>query len=158
MINQVPPTKVIVTVDSDGPVAESMARVFTCELVAPGSNPPSQLVWHQLDSMGALLPLVDVHTEPTEQIGDAFGAYRARSRLKVIARRAVNGRRFECSAMYQQQNTLLRSEQIMEVKCTLNFSLHIYVRSSEDSFVHGYFCSIILKLYKHSSYSPFSWS
>ncbi|VDP82231.1 unnamed protein product [Echinostoma caproni] len=107
--------------DPMGSVAESVSKVFTCQLNDSGSNPPSELTWTQLDSAGALLPLGDeVHVQPTEQLVGDFGALIARSVLTVVARRAINGRRFECTAVYRNKKTMLRAEEILEVKFAPN--------------------------------------
>lgn len=112
-----PPQGIFVTMDPAGSVAESVSKVFTCQLNNSGSNPPSELTWTQLDSAGALLPMEDVQVRPTDQIVGEFGALIARSVLSVIARRTINGRRFECAAIYQNKKMMLRAEEILEVKC-----------------------------------------
>ncbi|KAF6775761.1 hypothetical protein AHF37_04170 [Paragonimus kellicotti] len=103
-----------------GPVTESVSKTFTCQLNQTGSNPPSEIKWTQLNSTGALLPMTDVQISPTEQIVGLNGALVARSNLTVVARRASNGRRFECTALYLKQRTLLHSEEILEVKFSPN--------------------------------------
>ncbi|KAF5404123.1 Cell adhesion molecule 2 [Paragonimus heterotremus] len=64
--------------------------------------------------------MTDVQISPTEQIVGLNGALVARSNLTVVARRANNGRRFECTALYLKQQTLLHSEEILEVKFSPN--------------------------------------
>ncbi|THD28721.1 hypothetical protein D915_000418 [Fasciola hepatica] len=116
-----PPQSIFVTMDPVGSVAESVSKVFTCQLNASGSNPPSELTWTQLDSAGALIPLKDdIHVQSTDQIVGEFGALIARSVLTVVARRSINGRRFECTAIYQGKKTMLRAEEILEVKFAPN--------------------------------------
>ncbi|KAA3682043.1 uncharacterized protein DEA37_0008505 [Paragonimus westermani] len=115
-----PPSNVHVSVQPIGPVAESVSKTFTCQLNQTGSNPPSEIKWIQLNSTGARLPMTDVQISPTEQIVGLNGASVARSNLTVVARRASNGRRFECTALYLKQRTLLHSEEILEVKFSPN--------------------------------------
>ncbi|CAL8087399.1 unnamed protein product [Calicophoron daubneyi] len=110
-----PPDSVHVVARPATAVSESAAKVFTCELGEYGSNPPSELIWTQLDSAGAQLPMDDVSISPTEQVLGRVGSTIARSNLTVNARRALNGRRFECTVVYQQRETNLRSEEILEV-------------------------------------------
>ncbi|KAF7262380.1 hypothetical protein EG68_00328 [Paragonimus skrjabini miyazakii] len=115
-----PPSSVHVSVHPTGPVAESVSKTFTCQLNQTGSNPPSEIKWSQLNSTGALLPMTDVQISPTEQIVGLNGGLVARSNLTVVARRASNGRRFECTALYLKQRMLLHSEEILEVKFSPN--------------------------------------
>lgn len=110
------PMQVLVTAFPVGSVAESVSKIFTCQLNGSGSNPPSELQWTQLDSAGARLPLNEVLISATEQLVGRYGSAVARSNLTVTAVRAINGRRFECNAVYLGKKTLLRSEEILEVK------------------------------------------
>lgn len=114
----VPPRAVYVQSYPEGLIAESSQKMFSCQTDSMGSNPPAILKWQQLDSAGAIISLESLKKSVNvDFIKQSNGAVVTRSNLTVLATRALNGRRFECSVVFNDSKTLLRSEGFLEVMC-----------------------------------------
>uniref|UniRef100_A0A3Q0KTG1 Ig-like domain-containing protein n=1 Tax=Schistosoma mansoni TaxID=6183 RepID=A0A3Q0KTG1_SCHMA len=116
-----PPRAVYVQSYPEGLIAESSQKMFSCQTDSMGSNPPAILKWQQLDSAGAIISLETLKMSVTvDFITQSNGAVVTRSNLTVLASRALNGRRFECSVVFNDSKTLLRSEGFLEVMFSPN--------------------------------------
>ncbi|CAH8535929.1 unnamed protein product [Schistosoma bovis] len=116
-----PPRAVYVQSYPEGLIAESSQKMFSCQTDSMGSNPPAILKWQQLDSAGAIISLESLKKSVNvDFIKQSNGAVVTRSNLTVLATRALNGRRFECSVVFNDSKTLLRSEGFLEVMFSPN--------------------------------------
>nr|CAH8848335.1 unnamed protein product [Trichobilharzia regenti] len=116
-----PPRAVYVQSFPEGLIPESTQKTFMCQTDSMGSNPPAILKWQQLDSAGAVISLeslkMSIQVDFNKQTN---GAVVTRSNLTVLATRALNGRRFECSVVFNDSKTMLRSEGFLEVMFSPN--------------------------------------
>ncbi|KAH8875588.1 Cell adhesion molecule [Schistosoma japonicum] len=116
----IPPRALYVQSYPEGIIPESSQKMFSCQTDSMGSNPPAILKWQQLDSAGAVISLESLKMSVNvDFITQNNGAVVTRSNLTVLATRALNGRRFECSVVFNDSKTLLRSEGFLEVMCKL---------------------------------------
>ncbi|KAK4471890.1 hypothetical protein MN116_005276 [Schistosoma mekongi] len=116
-----PPRALYVQSYPEGLIPESNQKMFSCQTDSMGSNPPAILKWQQLDSAGAVISLESLKMSVNvDFITQNNGAVVTRSNLTVLATRALNGRRFECSVVFNDSKTLLRSEGFLEVMFSPN--------------------------------------
>ncbi|CAH8562970.1 unnamed protein product [Heterobilharzia americana] len=116
-----PPRAVYVQSYPEGLIPESTQKTFSCQTDSLGSNPAAILRWQQLDSAGAVISLESLKMSvDVDFITQTNGAVVTRSNLTILATRALNGRRFECSVVFNDSKTMLRSEGFLEVMFSPN--------------------------------------